>query len=69
MRRYENAGQIWDMNTANRSFEDVTQFTYLGTAAANQNLIQVEIKKSLKSGNARYHSVQSLPSSHLLSKN
>jgi hypothetical protein len=35
----------------------------------NQNLIQEEIKKRLNSGNACYHSVQSLLSSRLLSKN
>jgi hypothetical protein len=35
----------------------------------NQNLIQEEIKRRLNSGNACYHSVQSLLSSHLLSKN
>jgi hypothetical protein len=32
-------------------------------------LIQEEIKRRLNSGNARYHSVQDLPSSRLLSKN
>ena len=35
----------------------------------NQNSIQEEIKNSLKSGNACYHSVQNLLSSRLLSKN
>jgi hypothetical protein len=35
----------------------------------NQNLIQDEIKRSLNSDNACYHSVQNLPSSRLLSKN
>jgi hypothetical protein len=35
----------------------------------NQNLIQEEIKMRLNSGNAWYHSVQSLLSSRLLSKN
>jgi hypothetical protein len=35
----------------------------------NQNLIDEEIKRRLGSGNACYHSVQSLPSFHLLSKN
>jgi hypothetical protein len=34
-----------------------------------QNLIQEEIKRRLKSGNACYHSVQNLLSSRLLSKN
>jgi hypothetical protein len=35
----------------------------------NQNLIQVEIKRRLNSGNACYNSVQNLLSSHLLSIN
>jgi hypothetical protein len=44
-------------------------FKYLGTTVTNQNLIQEEIKRRLNSGNASYHSVQNLLSSHLLSKN
>jgi hypothetical protein len=47
----------------------VSQFKYLGTTVTNQNLIQEEIKRRLNSGNACYHSVQSLLSSRLLSKN
>jgi hypothetical protein len=39
------------------------------TTVTNQNLIQEEIKMRLNSGNACYHSVQSLLSSRLLSKN
>jgi hypothetical protein len=35
----------------------------------NQNLIQEKIKMRLNAGNACYHSVQNLLSSHLLSKN
>jgi hypothetical protein len=46
----------------------VSQFNYLGTIT-NQNLIQEEIKRILNSGNACYHSVQTLLSSRLLSKN
>jgi hypothetical protein len=38
----------------------VEQFIYLGTALTDQNSIQEEIKSSLKSGNACYHSVQNL---------
>jgi hypothetical protein len=47
----------------------VSQFKYLGTTVTNQNLIQEEIKRRLNSGNACYHSVQNLLSSHLLSNN
>jgi hypothetical protein len=41
----------------------------LGTTVTNPNLIQVEIKRGLNSGNACYHSVLNLLSSRLLSKN
>jgi hypothetical protein len=67
--RYQNAVQNLDIKMENRSFENVSYFKYLGTTVTNQNLIQDEIKKRLSSGNACYHSVQSLLSSSLLSKN
>jgi hypothetical protein len=41
----------------------------LGIKTTNQNLIQEEMKRRLTSGNACYHSVQTLLSSCLLSKN
>jgi hypothetical protein len=66
--RYRNAGQNRHIKLANRSFENVSQFKYLGTTVSKQNLIQVEIKMKLNSGNAWYHSVQNLLSSRLLSK-
>jgi hypothetical protein len=66
---HQNAGQNWDINIANRSFEIVSQFKYFGTTVTNQNLIQEEIKRRLNSGNVCYHFVQNLLSSRLLSKN
>jgi hypothetical protein len=41
----------------------------LEATLTNQNSIQEEIKRRLKSGNAGYYSVQNLLSSSLLSKN
>jgi hypothetical protein len=67
--RDQKAGQIRDIKTGNRLFENVSQFKYLGTTVTNQNLIQEEIKRRLNSCNACYHSVQNLLSSRLLSKN
>jgi hypothetical protein len=67
--RDQNAGQNRDINIGNRSFENVSQFKYLGMTVTNQNMIQEEIKRRLNSGNACYHSVQNLLSSRLPSKN
>jgi hypothetical protein len=64
--RHQNAGQIHNIKIANRCFENVAQFTYLGVTVSNQNLIQEEIKRILNSDNACYHSVQNLLSSRLL---
>jgi hypothetical protein len=66
--RQQNVGQNRDMRIANRSFENVSQFKYLGTIVTSQNLIQEEIKTRLNSGNACYHLVQNLLYSQLLSK-
>jgi hypothetical protein len=67
--RHQNAGLNHDIKIAYRSFENVSQFRYLGTTVTNQDLIQEVVKRRLNSGNACYHSVQILLSSHLLSKN
>jgi hypothetical protein len=67
--RDQNVGHNRDIKIGNRSFENVSQFKYLGTTVRNQNLIQEEIKRRLNSGNACYFSVQNLLSSRLLSKN
>jgi ribosomal protein S2 len=67
--RHQNAGQNHGINVANRCFENVAQFRYLGTTVTNQNLIQEEIKRRRNSGNACYHTVQNILSSRLLSRN
>jgi hypothetical protein len=67
--RHQNVGQILDIKIGNRSFENVSEFKYLGTTVTNQNLIQEKLKRRLNSGNVCYHSVQNLLSSRPLSKN
>ncbi|PNF28787.1 hypothetical protein B7P43_G06462 [Cryptotermes secundus] len=66
--RHQNAGQIHNIKTANRFFENVVQFICFGTSVINQNLNQEEVKKRLISGNDCYHSVQKRPSARILSK-
>jgi hypothetical protein len=69
MSRYQKAGQKHNIKIANRSFEDVIKFKYLGTTVTEKNCMNEEIKSRLNSGNACYHPVQSLLSSHLLYSN
>jgi hypothetical protein len=40
--RHQNVGRNLNIKIANRSFENVSQFRYLGTTVTNQNLIQEE---------------------------
>jgi hypothetical protein len=65
---HQKAGQDCDTKIADRSFENASQFRYLGMILTNQNLTEEEIKTIFNSGNACYHSVQNLLSSRL-SKN
>jgi hypothetical protein len=44
---HQNAGNNHDIKAANRSFENVAQFKYLGTTVTNKNSIQKEMKRSL----------------------
>jgi hypothetical protein len=62
-------GQKHSITTANRSFEDVAKFKYLGTTLTDQNCMHEEISGRLNSENVCYHSVQSLLSSYLLCMN
>jgi hypothetical protein len=65
----KKAGQKQGIKIANRSFEGVARFKYIGTTLTDQNCMQEEIKSRLNSGNTCYHLVQRLLSSHLLSRN
>jgi hypothetical protein len=65
--RCQKAGQRQSIKIGNRSFESVAKFK--GTTLTDQNCIHEDIKSRLNSGNACYHSVQSLSSSRLLSRN
>jgi hypothetical protein len=67
--RHQNAGQNRDVKMANRFFENVAEFKYLGTTVTNQNLIQEEFKRRFNSDKACFHSAQNLLSSRLLFKN
>jgi len=65
----QDAGRSRSIKTDNSSLARVEEFKYLGTTLTNQNSIQEEIKRRLKSGNACYYSAQNLMSSSLLFKN
>jgi hypothetical protein len=69
MSRSQKIGQKHSIKIANRSFEDVEKFKYLGTTLTDQNCMHEEIKSRLNSRNACYHLVQSLLSFRLLSRN
>jgi hypothetical protein len=69
MSRSQKIGQKHSIKIAKRSFEDVAKFRHLGTTLTDQNCMHEEIKSRLNSGDACYHSVQSLLSSRLLSRN
>jgi hypothetical protein len=64
--RHQNVGQYRGIKIANRLLENMSEFQCLATTVTNTNLIQEEIKRRLSSGNACYHSAQSLLSSCLL---
>jgi hypothetical protein len=69
MSRSQKIGQKRIIKIANMSFENVAKFKYNGTTVTDQNCMHEKIKSRLNLGNACYHSVQSLLSSRLLSRN
>jgi hypothetical protein len=68
MSRIQTIGKKHSLKIANRSLEDVVKFIYLGTTLKDQNCMHEEIKSRVNSRNACNHSVQSLLSSRLLSR-
>jgi hypothetical protein len=60
MSRSQKIGQKYSIKIANRSFEEVAKLRYLGTTLTDQNCTHEVMKSRLNSGNACYHSVQSL---------
>jgi hypothetical protein len=69
MSHSQKVGQKYSTEIADRFFEEVAKFRYLGTTLTDQNCMHEEIKSRLNSGNACCHSVQSLLSSRQLSRN
>jgi hypothetical protein len=69
MSRHLTAGQSNDIRVANKSFEKMAKFKYLGATLTDQNCIHEKIRSRLNSGNACFHAVQNLLSSRLLSRN
>jgi sorting nexin-29 len=65
----QKIGQKHSIRIVNRSFEDVAKFKYLRRTLTDQNHIHDEINSRLNSGNGYYHSIRSLLSSRLLSRN
>jgi hypothetical protein len=69
MSRSQKIGKKHSIEIANKSFEDVAKFKYLGTTLTDQNYMHKEIKSRLNSENACFPLFQSLLSSCLLSRN
>jgi hypothetical protein len=59
MSRSQRIGQEHSIKIANRSFEDVANFKYVGTRVTDQNCMHEKIKSRINSGNACHLLVQS----------
>jgi hypothetical protein len=69
MSHHQTAGQSNYIWVANKSFERVEKFKYLGETLMDQKCFHEEIRSRLNLGNACFHSVQNFLSSCLLSRN
>jgi hypothetical protein len=66
---HQTTGQNHYTKVANKTFENVAKYKYLGLKLTNQNIVHEEIKIRINLGNTSDHAVQNLLSSSLLSKN
>jgi hypothetical protein len=64
---FEKLPLYYYTKVANKPFENLAKVKYLRTMLTNLNFIHDEFKYRLHSGNACYHVVQNILSSHLLS--
>jgi len=69
MSQNQHAVQNHNVCVANKSFERVEHFSYLGTSLTNQNSFHEGIKCGEQTGNTCHYLVQNLLFSSLLSKN
>jgi hypothetical protein len=64
-----SCSHIYSIKIANRPFEDLAKFRYLGVTPTDENSVHEEIKSRINSQNSCHHSVQNLLSSRLPSRN
>jgi hypothetical protein len=69
MSRSQKIGQKHSIKIANRSYEDLAKFGYLGTTLTDQSFMHEEIKIRLNSEKACYRSILGLLSCCLLTRN
>jgi hypothetical protein len=68
MYRRPNVGKNYNLLITNKSFENVSNFKYIGTRVINQSSTHEEIKSRINSENCCCYCVQSILSSRLLCK-